>query len=52
MGLAPYGEPTYVDDILEKLIDLKDGGSFRLNQKYFNYTTGLTMTNNNFADLI
>ncbi len=51
MGLAPYGEPTYVDDILEKLIDLKDDGSFRLNQKYFNYTTGLTMTNNNFADL-
>ena len=51
MGLAPYGEPTYVDDILEKLIDLKDDGSFRLNQKYFNYTTGLTMTNNNFEDL-
>ncbi|MBV1896042.1 MAG: carbamoyltransferase [Rhodobacteraceae bacterium] len=45
MGLAPYGEPKYRDLILDKLVDLKDDGSFRLNQKYFNYTSGLTMTN-------
>lgn len=51
MGLAPYGEPKYVDLILDKLIDLKDDGTFRLDMKYFNYTTGLTMTNNRFADL-
>ena len=41
----PYGEPKYVDLIYEQLIDLKDDGSFRLNQEYFNYLTGLTMTN-------
>ncbi|SVB20159.1 uncharacterized protein METZ01_LOCUS173013, partial [marine metagenome] len=40
MGLAPYGEPKYKDLILEKLIDLKEDGSFRLNQSYFNYATG------------
>jgi carbamoyltransferase len=51
MGLAPYGEPEYVDLILDKLIDLKDDGTFRLNMKYFNYATGLTMTNKHFADL-
>ena len=51
MGLAPYGEPTYVDRILEHLIDLKDDGTFRLNMDYFNYATGLTMTNRRFADL-
>jgi carbamoyltransferase len=51
MGLAPYGEPRYRDLILEKLIDLKDDGSFRLNQSYFNYCTGLTMTNDKFAAL-
>ncbi|MDC1066114.1 carbamoyltransferase [Candidatus Pseudothioglobus singularis] len=51
MGLAPYGEPKYKDLILEKLIDLKDDGSFRLNQSYFNYATGLTMVNKKFADL-
>ena len=51
MGLAPYGEPEYVDLILDKLIDLKDDGTFRLNMKYFNYATGLTMTNKRFADL-
>ena len=51
MGLAPYGEPTYVDLILEKLIDLKNDGSFKLNQKYFDYSTGLTMTNQNFSNL-
>jgi len=51
MGLAPYGEPSYVDRILEHLIDLKDDGTFRLNMDYFNYATGLTMTNRRFADL-
>ena len=51
MGLAPYGEPKYKDLILEKLIDLKKDGSFRLNQSYFNYATGLTMVNQKFADL-
>ena len=51
MGLAPYGEPEYVDVILENLIDLKKDGSFRLNMRYFNYCTGLTMTNNNFHKL-
>ncbi len=51
MGLAPYGEPKYVDLILEHLIDLKDDGTFRLNMKYFNYATGLTMTNRHFAEL-
>ena len=45
MGLAPYGEPKYVDLILRELIDLKEDGSFRLNMKYFNYGVGLTMTN-------
>jgi carbamoyltransferase len=51
MGLAPYGEPKYVDLILEHLIDLKADGTFRLNMEYFNYATGLTMTNKRFADL-
>ena len=51
MGLAPYGKPNYKDLIIDKLIDLKDDGSFRLNMKYFNYATGLTMTNNKFSDL-
>jgi len=51
MGLAPYGEPRYKDLILEKLIDLKEDGSFRLNQSYFNYATGLTMVNQKFVDL-
>jgi len=51
MGLAPYGEPKYKDLILEKLIDLKEDGSFRLQMKYFNYATGLTMTNKKFSDL-
>jgi len=48
MGLAPYGKPKYVDIILKDLIDLKDDGTFILNQKYFNYSTGLTMTNDKF----
>ena len=51
MGLAPYGDPKYVDIILENLIDLKTDGTFMLDQKYFNYATGLTMTNENFDKL-
>ena len=51
MGLAPYGEPRFKDIILEKLIDVKQDGSFRLNMDYLNYATGLTMTNNKFAKL-
>ena len=50
MGLAPYGNPIYEDKI-KQLIDVKDDGTFRLDQKYFNYATGLTMTNNKFNDL-
>lgn len=49
MGLAPYGEPTYTDRIYDRLIDLKEDGSFRLDMQYFNYCTGLTMTNDAFA---
>ena len=51
MGLAPYGEPKYVDLILDNLLDVKEDGTFRLNMRYFNYATGLTMTNRHFADL-
>jgi carbamoyltransferase len=51
MGLAPYGEPTYRDRILEELVDLKPDGSFRLNLDYFDYCTGLTMTNGRFDEL-
>jgi carbamoyltransferase len=51
MGLAPYGEPKYVDRILEHLLDLKADGTFRLDMSYFNYATGLTMTNRRFAEL-
>ena len=51
MGLAPYGTPKYKDLIIEKLMDLKMDGSFKLNMKYFNYATGLTMTNKKFSDL-
>jgi carbamoyltransferase len=51
MGLAPYGEPKYVDLILDKLLDLKPDGTFRLDMQYFNYCTGLTMTNSNFDAL-
>jgi carbamoyltransferase len=51
MGLAPYGEPKYKDLIIEKLMDLKADGSFRLNMEYFNYATGLTMTNKKFSSL-
>jgi carbamoyltransferase len=49
MGLAPYGEPKYVDLILRELIDLREDGSFTMNQRYFNYLSGLTMTNGAFA---
>lgn len=51
MGLAPYGQPKFKDIILDNLIDVKEDGSFRLNMNYFNYATGLTMTNNKFAKL-
>jgi len=51
MGLAPYGQPKFVDLILNNLIDLKEDGTFLLNQKYFNYSVGLTMTNKNFEKL-
>lgn len=51
MGLAPYGEPKYVDLILDHLIDVKDDGSFRLDMQYFDYATGLTMTNARFDAL-
>ena len=51
MGLAPYGEPKYLDLILSELMDLKEDGSFRMNMKYFNYCAGLTMTNRKFEKL-
>ena len=51
MGLAPYGEPKYVDTILEHIVDLKDDGSYRLDMRYFDYVTGLRMTNERFDDL-
>lgn len=51
MGLAPYGVPRYVGTILDNLIDLKPDGSFRLDLSYFNYCTGLTMTNDRFSSL-
>jgi carbamoyltransferase len=51
MGLAPYGEPKYVDLILDKLVDLKEDGSLAMDMRYFNYCQGLTMTNDAFAAL-
>ncbi len=51
MGLAPYGEPRYAQKIFDHLIDVKPDGSFRLDQSYFNYCTGLTMTNRRFDEL-
>ncbi|RZV34663.1 MAG: hypothetical protein EX272_12245 [Chromatiales bacterium] len=51
MGLAPYGQPKYVDLILDKLLDLKADGTFRLDMQYFNYCTGLTMTNSRFDEV-
>jgi len=51
MGLAPYGTPIYEDKIINNLIDVKEDGSFHLDQSYFNYATGLTMTNKKFDNL-
>ena len=51
MGLAPYGKPVYRDLIMDRLLDLKEDGSFRLRLEYFNFCQGLTMTNNRFASL-
>lgn len=51
MGLAPYGEPRFKNLILDRLVDLKPDGTFRLDMKYFNYCVGLTMTNDAFAEL-
>jgi carbamoyltransferase len=51
MGLAPYGEPTFAKTILDNVIDLKDDGSFKLDLSYFDYCTGLTMTNRKFDEL-
>jgi|TARA_B100000315_G_scaffold240164_1_gene259711 carbamoyltransferase len=51
MGLAPYGEPKFKNLILDKLIDLKDDGTFRLNMEYFDYATGLKMINDKFSGL-
>jgi carbamoyltransferase len=51
MGLAPYGEPKFAQTILQHLVDVKDDGTFRLNQDYFDYCTGLTMTGARFSDL-
>ena len=51
MGLAPYGKPTFADRIREQLIDIKEDGTFRLNMKYFDFATGLTMTNAAFDAL-
>ena len=51
MGLAPYGKPIFKNLILKKLIDLKDDGSFKMDMQYFNYATGLTMTNSKFSKL-
>lgn len=51
MGLAPYGKPIYKQTIFDNLIDLKEDGTFRLNMRYFNYCTGLTMTNADFNEL-
>ena len=51
MGLAPYGEPKYVDRIYEHLLDLKEDGSFKMKMKYFDYCAGLRMTNGKFAEL-
>ena len=50
MGLAPYGKPIYEEQV-KQLIDIKEDGTFRLDQKYFNYATGLTMTNEKFSNL-
>ena len=51
MGLAPYGRPQYAQLIMDNVIDIKDDGTFRVDMSYFNYATGLTMTNERFAHL-
>ena len=51
MGLAPYGKPKYKNIILKSLVNVQEDGSFKLNQKYFSYSTHLVMTNKNFDDL-
>ena len=51
LGLAPYGEPKFRDIILKELIDVKDDGTFKLNMEFFNFATGLTMTNKKFTNL-
>ena len=51
MGLAPYGEPKYVNMILEEIVDIKYDGSFRMNMDFFNYCQGMTMTNKKFDEL-
>jgi len=51
MGLAPFGEPCFVDKIKDEVIDIKEDGSFRLNMRYFDYCTSLTMTNREFSNL-
>ena len=51
MGLAPYGEPKYKELIMNNLLDLKEDGSFKINMKFFNYASGLTMTNKKFSKL-
>src|SRR4029453_6135235 len=51
MGLAPYGEPRFKKVILEKLLDLREDGSFRMDMSYFNYCQGLTMTGRRFESL-
>ena len=51
MGLAPYGDGRFTQDILEHIVDLKEDGSFRLNMEYFNFHKGLTMTSRKFDDL-
>ena len=51
MGLAPYGKPIFYKKIMQNLIDIKKDGSFRLNQKYFDYSTGFKMVNSNFNKL-
>ena len=51
MGLAPYGEPKYKNLIIDNLIDIKKDGSFKLDQSYFEYSTGLKMTSKKFSKL-
>ena len=51
MGLSPYGEPTFRDKIMNNLINIYDDGSFKINQKYFSYSTSDIMINKNFCDL-